>query len=185
MATKTARSTETPIATPGEVLHFGLADDGTFPNNPALPLLLYLQALNLPDKNAAAEVEHLLARNRWTGSWRDGIYSYHHYHSTAHEVLAVYGGSATVQFGGPDGITQRVAVGDVVVIPAGVAHKNLGCSGDFAVVGAYPDGQDWDMCYGKAGERPRADDNIKRVAKPKTDPVYGTKGPIFDHWLGR
>ena len=71
------------------------------------------------------------------------------------------------------------------MIPAGVAHKNLGCSDDFVAVGAYPDGQEWDMCDGKAGERPSADENIKRVAKPKTDPVYGNKGPIFDHWLRR
>jgi len=50
--------------------------------------------------------------------------------------------------------------------PAGVAHKNLGQSSTFAVVGAYPDGQHWDMNTGKPGERPRADQRIARVMLP-------------------
>lgn len=72
--------------------------------------------------------------------------------------------------------------GDVVVIPAGVAHKNLGASPGFALVGAYPAGQLWDMMYGKPGERPRADENIARVPLPEADPVYGAGGPLLAHW---
>src|SRR5581483_10867523 len=116
-------------------------------------------------------------------SWRDGIYTYHHYHSTAHEVLGVFNGSATVQFGGEHGLKQKVNAGDVIIIPAGVAHKNLGASSAFGVVGAYPRGQTWDMNYGRAEERPRADENIVHVALPKRDPVYGSGGPLTEHWL--
>jgi uncharacterized protein YjlB len=105
-----------------------------------------------------------------------------HYHSTAHEVLGVYHGSARVQLGGERGVVQEVHPGDVLVIPAGVAHKKLGSTADFGVVGAYPEGQDWDMNYGRLGERPRADSNIARVPLPKADPVCGPDGPLTVHW---
>ena len=153
-----------------------LTDDGTFPNNANLPLLIYPGAL-------AGDAEKTFRRNGWGGTWRNGIYSYHHYHSTAHEVLGVVGGTARVQLGGPDGPSFDLAPGDVVVIPAGVAHKNLESSSDFAVVGAYPAGQDYDMNYGKPGERPAADRNIEQTPLPETDPVYGSLGPLHEHWL--
>jgi uncharacterized protein YjlB len=162
------------------VLTFALKDDGVIPNS-KLPLLVYQEALKLPARDPAI-VEELVAANGWGGSWVNGIYSFHHYHSTAHEVLGCFGGSATVQFGGPSGITQKLHCGDVVIIPAGVAHKNLGASGDFSVMGAYPAGQRWDMCYGKPGQRPRADENIARVPLPETDPVYGADGPLLARW---
>jgi len=164
-----------------DVLVQKLKDDGTFPNS-KLPLLIYRQAVSLPEHDQAALFEQLFADNGWVGMWRNGIYSYHHYHSTAHEVLAVYGGSARVQFGGERGVVHELQTGDVVIIPAGVAHKNLGSSGDLGVVGAYPEGQDWDMNYGRPGERPRADGNIERVPPPKMDPIYGEGGPLLEKW---
>jgi len=165
-----------------KVLNERLRDDGTFPNNERLPVLVYQTALALSNSNPAAIIENLFAANRWTGSWRNGIYGFHHYHSTAHEVLGVYGGSAEVQLGGDHGITLTVREGDVIIIPAGVAHKNLGASADFRVVGAYPSGTRPDMCYGNAGERPQADDRIAKLPLPHLDPVYGAQGPIADHW---
>lgn len=157
-----------------------LADDGTFPNNPRLPVLLYRGAFESSD--SPADLEKAFEGSGWGGTWQDGIYGYHHYHSTAHEVLGVAEGTARVQLGGPDGPTFELAPGDVVVIPAGVAHKNLGSSSDFLVVGAYPAGQKWDMNYGKPGERPDADRNIERTPLPETDPVYGSEGPLLEKW---
>lgn len=165
-----------------EVAAHTLQDDGTFPNNEKLPLLVYRSALELPENNPAATVEVVFQANGWGGSWRNGVYGYHHYHSTAHEVLGVYSGSARVQFGGDQGITLIVNPGDVVIIPAGVAHKNLGASHDFRVVGAYPRGQRWDMNYGEEGERPQADHNIVSVPLPEEDPVYGSGGPLIERW---
>lgn len=159
-----------------------LQDDLTFPNNGKLPLLVYQGILELPQNNPAAVVENLFESNGWNGCWRNGIYSFHHYHSRAHEALGVYGGSAQVQLGGDSGVSLTVSRGDVIIIPAGVAHKNLGTDGDFRVVGAYPRGQSPDMCYGKAGERPRTDNNIARVPLPKMDPAYGAKGLLTKHW---
>lgn len=164
------------------VLQKRLKDDGFFPNNERLPLLAYQAALALPRSDPASTVENLFASNGWSGSWRNGIYDFHHYHSTAHEVLGVYCGSAKVQLGGEKGITLTVRRGDVVIIPAGVAHKNQGASSDFRVVGAYPSGTRPDMCYGKAGERPRADERIAGVSLPRMDPVYGAEGPLVELW---
>ena len=127
-------------------------------------------------------IEEVFHSNRWGRSWRNGIYPYHHYHSTAHEVLGVYKGNARVQFGGEKGPILAVETGDVVIIPAGVAHKNINSSQDFRVVGAYPAGQSWDMNYGKPGERPAADQNIAEVPDPKADPVYGSESPLLELW---
>ena len=154
-----------------------LEDDGTFPNN-RRPLLLYPGAV--PADPSA--IEGLFDRDDWPSAWRYGVYSYHHYHSTAHEALGVYSGSATIQFGGPKGAIQRVRAGDVVVIPAGVAHKCVEASPDFRVVGAYPKGQRPDMCYGRPGERPEADRRIQGLDDPAKDPVQGDGGALCRLW---
>ena len=166
----------------GKTIQRLIKDDGTFPNNGRLPLLAYQGVLKLPAGDPARGVEELFHANDWGGSWRNGIFGYHHYHSTAHEALGVYGGNARVQLGGPQGPKFEVRQGDVIVIPAGVAHKNLGSSFDFRVVGAYPAGQRPDMNTGKAGDRPKADRNIDRVALPKLDPVFGNTGPLIRFW---
>lgn len=167
-----------------EVGTYRLTDDGTFPNNDALPLLVYRGAFDLPHPTPPP-VERVLESHQWTGAWRNGIYRYHHYHSTAHEVLAMVRGMARVLMGGDHGETLQTEAGDVLILPAGVAHKNVGKnvgSGDFLVVGAYPEGQQWDMNYGDPGERPQADRNIKQVSLPEMDPVYGENGPLMEHW---
>lgn len=169
------------INTDPEIQEHLLEDDGTFPNHATLPLLFYRRALKIITGQAARQVEEVFRANQWGNAWRNGVYPYHHYHSTAHEVLGMYQGEARLQLGGPDGVTLEVMAGDVLIIPAGVAHKNLGASDDFACVGAYPPGQRFDMNYGKAGERPRADQNIARVPLPATDPVYGNRG--FLTWI--
>jgi uncharacterized protein YjlB len=179
----TSQPPSKPASEP-EVLLQPLEDDGVFPNS-RLPLVLYRLAVKLAGHDPAAVFEQLFAANGWDGSWRNGIYSFHHYHSTAHEVLGVYRGSARVQLGGERGVVHDLGPGDVVIIPAGVAHKNLGSTGDFGVVGAYPQGQIPDMNYGRPGERPRSESNIRRVALPKADPLFGVTGPLMENWGGR
>jgi uncharacterized protein YjlB len=171
----------TSCLNPPSVVSVVLEESEHIPNS-RLPLLFYEQAFKLPAHEQAALIERVFARHAWGDSWRNGIYSYHHYHSTAHEVLAVFSGSGTVQFGGERGVQRELQMGDVVIIPAGVAHKNLLSGDDFAVVGAYPAGQKWDMCYGRAEERPEADENIRGVRLPHQDPLYGTDGPLLKHW---
>ena len=159
-----------------------IPDDGTFPNNDALALILMHQVFDPTTKNLVGSIEETFHVNAWRGSWRNGIFTFHHYHSTAHEVLGLYAGRVKAQFGGPDGQAVTGKAGDAIIIPAGVAHKNLDQSPDFRCVGAYPAGQSPDMQYGKPGERPLADQNIITVPLPKTDPVFGKNGPLLEIW---
>jgi len=159
-----------------------LKDDGTIPNNP-LPMLVYPAAVNISGTDPAAAFEELFAKNRWTGgSWRNGIYPFPHYHSTAHEVLGMASGTAKVRLGGENGVVLNMQAGDVVLLPAGVGHQNLGASADLLVVGAYPPDQDWDLCRGADGERPHVLDNIQNVPLPPSDPVCGNEGGTNEYW---
>src|SRR5438874_11795411 len=160
---------------------FSFKDDGVFPNS-VLPVLLYRQAFMTEAGDRASVVEQRFAENDWTNSWRNGVYSFAHYHSTTHEVLGVYGGTATLRLGGERGSNVAVDAGDVIVIPAGVAHQNIGASDDFSVVGAYPGGRQWDLLRGLRGERPKADDNIAALPMPENDPIYGAEGPLRKIW---
>lgn len=160
-----------------------LTEDGPFPNNALLPLLLYRNACRLEGDGTAETVKELLETNGWGDSWVDGIYKEHHFHSTAHEVLVALAGSASVQFGGPNGITLNFEKGDVVIIPAGVAHCRIDSADGFTCMGAYPEGQQYDMNYGKDGERPRVDENLRKVPLPEGDPVYGGDGPLVKNWF--
>jgi uncharacterized protein YjlB len=156
------------------------ADDGRFPNS-RLPLLLYRAAL--PPGEASPEgMEALFAECRWPPAWRSSVFTYHHFHSTAHETLGIAAGGAKLMLGGPGGREFEVTAGDVIVIPAGVAHKRLSSTPGFLVVGAYPPEEEWDLLTGAPGERPAADDNIARVPLPDTDPVGGRDGPLLRLW---
>lgn len=160
-----------------------LAEDGSFPNNGLLPLLHYRQAFQVSPEDDVDIIKELLETNGWNNTWVDSIYDEHHYHSTAHEVLIALRGSARVQFGGPNGVALMFEKGDVVIIPAGVAHMKVEEADEFSCLGAYPDGQVYDMKYGKEGERPEADENIKAVPVPQNDPLYGNDGPLTKNWL--
>jgi uncharacterized protein YjlB len=154
-------------------------DDGRIPNS-RLPVLVYPGALD-SDADARA-YEELFAENGWLGAWRDGIYPFHHFHSTAHEVLGIAAGSAEVTLGGPGGHRFELRSGDVVVLPAGTGHCNLGASPDLLVVGAYPNGMDWDLRRGDPAEHDEAVANIVRVPLPDQDPVQGEGGGLVELW---
>ena len=169
---KTGRPATPEVLYAPNIEAFILTNDGVFPNNPKLPLLIYKKALNTEIPDLVSQMQAIFADHHWGNSWVDGIYDFHHYHSTSHEVLAICG---------EHGIEHTLSAGDVV-IPAGVSHKNLGSEGSFVVVGAYPRGRKYDMCYGKREERPAADKNIVSVPIPDSDPLYGSDGPMTEHW---
>src|ERR1700744_5707985 len=148
MATKTKRRK----VHMNDPLTFTFEDDGTIPNS-RLPLLVYRNAV----PTDAAAIEQVSTANRWPAAWRDGVHPFHHFHSTAHEVLGVARGEASVLFGGPNGKVLTVRAGDVVVVPAGVAHCNQSQSSDLLIVGAYPyNGPSPDLRRGKPEEHDAA-----------------------------
>ncbi len=155
-----------------------LADDGAIPNS-ALPVIVYRRAISDPSPEA---FEALFDTNGWPSAWRYGVYDFHHYHSTTHECLGIARGSAHLLLGGANGKTVAIEAGDVVVLPAGTGHCNVGASDDFLVVGAYPPGFSADLLRGERGERPAADDRIAGVPLPKSDPVGRQAGPVMKSW---
>lgn len=156
-------------------------DNGTIPNS-KFPLLLYKNAFSQRNETGAAWLEKRFANHNWTNSWRNGIYSFHHYHSTSHEVLGIFSGRVLLHLGGEDGKIIEVEAGDILIIPAGVGHKNVG-SERLGVVGAYPEGKSWDLNRGLAGERPQTDKNIAALPIPLTDPLFGRHEGLPKIWV--
>lgn len=157
------------------------ADDGDVPNN-SLPLIVYQGAIDPSGADPAVEFEALFRDHGWGGSWRNGIFPFHHYHSTAHEVLGIAAGEAEVRFGGEAGETITVRAGDAVLIPAGVGHKRLSATTDLLVIGAYPGGQRADLMREGAEDKDGIRGRIAKVAMPAADPVVGNGGPMAEHW---
>lgn len=148
------------------------ADDGAVPNNQRLPVLVYT-GVEQAAAGADACIE-LFASHGWTGAWRDGlIYPFHHFHSTAHEVLGIVAGATRVKLGGENGEELDVRAGDVLVLPAGTGHRRIGGTEGLAVVGAYADGREWDLLRGDVTEHDEAVRRIAEVPDPKRDPVTG------------
>jgi len=156
-------------------------DAGGFPNS-RLPVLLYY---DVGDAHTADACGELFARNGWLGAWVDGIFPFHHFHSTAHEVLGIVAGTATVILGGPDGRRFDVGRGDVLVLPAGTGHRNARSSADLLVIGAYPNAMRWDLRRGDPTERDEVLANIATVPLPPTDPIHGSGGPLNKLWHAR
>ncbi|WP_240759783.1 cupin [Lichenicoccus roseus] len=163
-----------------EVEHFLLGPGGWVPNNARLPVLLYRAAISPADGDPARAFESRFEANGWPPQWRNGVYPFHHYHSTAHEVLGFAAGSARLQLGGPNGRTVRVQAGDAVLLPAGTGHCNLGSSADFLVIGAYPAGQDWDTR--RDAPDPAELERMQALPVPDQDPVQGRAGASARLW---
>ena len=129
----------------------------------------------------AVACEAMFARNDWPHSWRNGIHPYHHYHTTAHEVLGSR--AAAPACGSAAGRPNcRAARRRCRRDPGRGRAQARGASGDLLVIGSYPRGQNPDMCHAKPDRHDRAAANIAAVPLPATDPVTGTATPLLDHW---
>jgi uncharacterized protein YjlB len=160
-----------------------LSRNGWMPNNDRLPVLLYRGAFapsQNTDKDLAAAMEAAFEQHGWPPQWRNGVYDFHHYHSTAHEVLGFARGWGRLVLGGEGGHALTVKTGDVAILPAGTGHCRLEASPDFLVVGAYPRGETWDIC--RTAPDAATLDRMRKVAFPSSDPVTGPAGALVKHW---
>jgi uncharacterized protein YjlB len=174
---------EQRVETNPRIVAIELHQHKNFPNS-KFPVLIYKNACLLPQqKNKAAEIlRHIFLKNSWSNSWKNGIYNFHHYHSTTHECMGICAGKAKIILGGPNGRRIELAKGDIIIIPAGVGHKCSSFSKDFLCVGAYPQGKDYDTNLGKAAEYKKAVAHIKKLGIPRKDPLYGKHGFLRSFW---
>ncbi|HTJ90487.1 MAG TPA: cupin domain-containing protein [Acidocella sp.] len=152
-------------------------------SNPRLPVLVYRAALATRGgvDDPATHFEAIFNKHGWPAQWRNGVYEFHHYHSNAHEVLGVAGGSARLRLGGPEGEDVGVAAGDAVLLPAGTGHVLVQADPGFLVVGAYPpDQQNFDICRAPASAKIAF--QMAHLAFPAKDPMDGIDGPLSQFW---
>ncbi|ROW05964.1 hypothetical protein VPNG_08442 [Cytospora leucostoma] len=161
--------------------HF-VPSHGALPNSSITnkPLLIYHSVFDRP--SASAIESYLNNVGVVEPLWRYGMYPRTHFHTITHEVLCVSSGKARLCFGGEDNpgrVEPTVEAGDVMVVPAGMAHRLLVDFGRFEMVGCYPLGYDWDMCYGRPGEEGKIK-AIENLAWFEKDPIYDHQGPVLD-----
>ena len=156
-----------------------LKPNGRVPNN-ALPVVLLRGAIDGPIDDG--QIHELYRSNDWQGCWTWSVYDFHHYHSTAHEALAVARGQAVLMLGGEGGREVTVCAGDLAVLPAGTGHRRLRATEDFAICGAYPPGQEADLLRPEQADPEEARERIGAVPLPRSDPFYGIDGPLVRLW---
>ena len=158
-----------------------IQENGGIPNNPRLPAVVMPSVV--PPDTSSESVRGILEGNGWAGSWVWTVYDFHHFHPASHEVLVCVSGRATLRIGGPEGPEVEVTPGDAVVLPAGFGHRRIRSEDDFAVVGAYPAGQENPEII-RQSEVPidTARSRVAATPLPDRDPLSGREGLLMKVW---
>ncbi|SGZ56104.1 CIC11C00000000480 [Sungouiella intermedia] len=155
----------------------------------------------------AARKEHikqLMEANNWRPERVYGSITVAHYHPNVHEAYAVLAGSSRLCLGqdvtieqttidnerGDNFVEVNLNTGDVIVIPAGVAHCSKTYSPQYRYLASYPkEGEYWRLVQKTHIDRVENYDNLKDVAvsqnvlMPTADPVFGLEsGGLLDLW---
>lgn len=147
-----------------------VSDDGYVPNS-QYGIVIHSSGFTFTKEDpeeARVELETFAGKSGWSVDWLYPVYKRLHYHSTTHEALVVWSGSATLQIGGPrKGFKVTVRKSDILVLPAGVGHQALKRNKNFRVFGLYPIGAaQWDMLYGRKKDRTIALPRLKKLKAP-------------------
>ncbi|MFL6354794.1 MAG: hypothetical protein ACJ74Z_23490 [Bryobacteraceae bacterium] len=110
----------------------------------------------------------------WAGDWLL------HGRPVRHPPYISDAATAALRPGGERGHQVEVHAGDVALLPTGTGHCELRASSEFLVVGAYPAGQEWDIC--RSAPSPQAIESMRNLPFPNSDPVYGPGGPMTRIW---
>jgi len=154
--------------------------NGRVPNS-RLPLLVYRNAFDC----RGSEMERRLRANDWMPTWHSpiGLFPQHHFHSQAHELIAIVRGEIRGLFGGHGGKEVTLKKGDTVVIPAGVGHYGISITDDLFVTGAFLSGSGFlDFRHGHPSEYNELCEVARGVPVPVTDPYFGAGGPLPTLW---
>ncbi|WQF88074.1 Putative uncharacterized protein YjlB [Colletotrichum destructivum] len=187
-------------ATPPQPEQYIVRPTAHCPNN-FLPVLVYRGVL--PEPHNEETTSTYLQRYGWVkkGTW--GTITTKHFHPNTHECYGIFQGDSELVFGEGGGDTSGtgarcfVRAGDVVVVPAGVAHASVtqerkleegGDGGErYRYIGVYPEGAPkWRNEYGK---KPLVDnrelaEEVSYVPVPDKDPISGLGGPLVQIWTG-
>lgn len=215
------------MALPEPILYY-IKPTPLIPNSPK-PLLLYKGVFFNNGKVDITSAYDTFRSHGWDVQWvtRYGRHQKSHYHSASHEVMVIVSGPGKIRWGAADlsddgqehtygsafedgSLELEVNVGDVFVIPAGIAHKSFdpraaeaefGCltgsargveSEDprkavgelpltgFMMMGAYPQGFTWD--WGEGGDHVGRFETVWSTSNPDMDPVLGDKGGVGKYW---
>ncbi|WYZ35452.1 hypothetical protein EsH8_X_000099 [Colletotrichum jinshuiense] len=187
-------------ATPPQPEQYSVRPTAHCPNN-VLPVLVYRNVL--PEPYNEETVSDYLQRYGWVkkGTW--GAITTKHFHPNTHECYGIFQGDSELVFGegggdtGGTGARCLVRAGDVVVVPAGVAHASVaqeqklaegGHKGErYRYIGVYPEGAPkWRNEYGKTplGDSRELAHEVAAVPVPDQDPVSGRGGPLVQIWAG-
>ncbi|HKK17508.1 MAG TPA: hypothetical protein VJ952_02405 [Opitutales bacterium] len=163
-----------------EAYHFDPGEGHS--NHSDLPVLLYGGVLGTEDDLEAA-LKRVFSENGWDDFHRRRVSNKNQFHLRSHEVLGVIEGSALLLLGGAAGKKIELCKNDLLLLPAGTAHRLIMGSSNFRAVSAVPEGQEEDKLLNE-GDFPAKYclQVVQATPRPTTDPYFGHKGPLFDFW---